>query len=238
VELLGEEQGGRTIRRLRRYADLQQLEVPIIVLVGGATGTGKSTIATEIAHRLGITRVTSTDFVRQTMRAFFSPEFVPSVHYSSFEAGEALGPAEREAGDPLLVGFLEQTRYVLTGALASVERALEEGWSMVLEGVHLVPGMLPDPRPGTLVVHAVIAIESEDVHAQHFFIRDTASGGVRALDKYLARLGDIRHLQDFIVDEARKTGVPVVQNGNIEEAIGEVMELVFARMEELQAQAV
>ncbi len=236
LELLGDEQAGRTLRRLRRYADLQQLEVPILVLVGGATGTGKSTIATEVAHRLGITRVTSTDFVRQTMRAFFAPEFVPSVHYSSFEAGEALPLAEREAGDPLLLGFLDQTRYVLTGVRASIERALEEGWSMVLEGVHLVPGMVPEPSPGALVAHAVIAIDNEDVHSQHFFIRDTASSGVRALDKYLRRLGDIRHLQDFIVDEARKTGVPVVQNGNLEEAIGEVIELVFARIEELQAQ--
>ena len=32
--------------------------------------TGFLTVATEAAHRLGITRVTSTDFVRQTMRAF------------------------------------------------------------------------------------------------------------------------------------------------------------------------
>jgi 2-phosphoglycerate kinase len=59
---------------------LKQLEVPLVVLVGGATGTGKSTVATEVAHRLGITRVTSTDVVRQTMRAFFSNEFIPSIH--------------------------------------------------------------------------------------------------------------------------------------------------------------
>ncbi len=236
IEELGSERGSRTIRRLRRYADLQQLDVPIVVLVGGATGTGKSTIATEVAHRLGITRVTSTDFVRQTMRAFFSPEFVPSVHYSSFEAGEALPVAEREAGDPLLVGFLEQTANVLVGVRASIERALEEGWSTVLEGVHLLPGMLPEPPAGALVVHVVIAIDNEDVHAQHFYIRDSVSGGVRRLDKYLRRLGDIRHLQDFIVDEAHKTGVPVVQNGNIEEAIGEVIELVYARMGERERQ--
>ncbi|MBD0330238.1 MAG: hypothetical protein ICV64_09060 [Thermoleophilia bacterium] len=235
IEELGAERGSRTIRRLRRYADLQQLDVPIVVLVGGATGTGKSTIATEVAHRLGITRVTSTDFVRQTMRAFFSPEFVPSVHYSSFEAGEALPAAEREAGDPLLVGFLEQTANVLVGVRASIERALQEGWSMVLEGVHLVPGMLPEPPARALVVHVVVAIDNEDVHAQHFFIRDAATGGVRRLDKYLRRLGDIRHLQDFIVDEARKSAVPVVQNGNIEEAIGEVMEVVYGRMAELAA---
>ena len=65
--------GRRATSRLRRLADLQALDVPIIVLVGGSTGTGKSTVAAEVAHRLGITRVASTDFIRQTMRAFFSP---------------------------------------------------------------------------------------------------------------------------------------------------------------------
>ena len=80
-EVLGE-RGGRATppppAPLR--ASCSELDVPLILLVGGATGTGKSTVATEVAYRLGITRVTSTDFVRQTMRAFFSREFMPSIH--------------------------------------------------------------------------------------------------------------------------------------------------------------
>ncbi len=231
-EVLGVELAVRATGRLRRLRQLRLLDVPIIVLVGGATGTGKSTVATEIAHRLGITRVTSTDFIRQTMRAFFSVEFMPSVHQSSFAAGEALPAVEREAGDPLLLGFLDQTRNVLVGVQASIDRALEEGWSMVLEGVHLVPGMLPPAFGEALVVHAVLAIDSEDVHAQHFWIRGSDSE-LRPHDKYLDRLGDIRHLQDFIVAESHKAGVPVVQNGNIERAIDAVLELVFDCAERL-----
>jgi 2-phosphoglycerate kinase len=228
IETLGDTEGRQAVDRLVRYTELRALELPIIVLVGGATGTGKSTIATEVAHRLGITRVTSTDFIRQTMRAFFSPEFMPSVHHSSFEAGAALPPAEQEAGDALLLGFIDQTRHVLVGVQASIDRALEEGWSMVLEGVHLVPGMLK-PIEGALVVHVIVQIEDEDVHAQHFWIRDAHSNGVRAHDKYLRRLGDIRHIQDFILDEARRSDVPVVPHGRLEAAIGTVMELVLER---------
>jgi 2-phosphoglycerate kinase len=231
-DLLGEQGAARAVRRLRRYADFQQLDVPVVVLIGGATGTGKSTIATEVGHRLGITRITSTDFIRQTMRAFFSEEFMPSVHHSSFEAGEGLPAAEREAGDPLLVGFLDQTRNVLVGVQAALDRALQEGWSMVLEGVHLVPGMIRAPE-GIVLVHVVIVIAEERVHAQHFFIRDASSGGTRPLDKYLARLADIRHIQDLILEEAAKADVQVVENGNIEEAIGSVIELVFDRAEQL-----
>ena len=156
AEVLGEAEGGRTMRRLRRLHALRQLDVPIILLVGGATGTGKSTIATEAAHRLGITRVTSTDFIRQTMRAFFSPAFMPSVHYSSFEAGLALTKAEEdEAGDARLLGFLDQTRNVLVGVEAAIDRSLAEGWSMVLEGVHLVPGMVAVEREDAIVVQCL-----------------------------------------------------------------------------------
>jgi 2-phosphoglycerate kinase len=231
--VLGEEDGRHAVDLLRRYAELRALDLPILVLVGGATGTGKSTVATEVAHRLGITRVTSTDFIRQTMRALFSPEFMPSVHYSSFEAGEALPAPEKEAGDALLLGFMDQARQVLVGVQASVDRALEEGWSMVLEGIHLVPGMMR-PIEGALVVQVVIAIDDENVHEQHFWIRDAVTFGIRPLDKYLERLADIRHIQDFIREEAERSGVPVIQNGSIEQAIRAVIELVLERVAALE----
>jgi 2-phosphoglycerate kinase len=224
---------GTAVGRLRRFQELDELDMPIIVLIGGATGTGKSTVATEIAYRLGITRVTSTDFVRQTMRAFFSPDFMPSIHHSSFDAGTPLHSAEQEEVDPLLHGFLDQTRHVLVGVKASIDRALEEGWSMVLEGVHLVPGMLP-PIENALVVQCVVVIESEETHAGHFWIRDLASNGMRRLDKYLDRLSDIRYLQDYIVERADRAGVPVIDNRQREQAIRAVMELVLTAADRLQ----
>jgi 2-phosphoglycerate kinase len=228
VDVLGEAEGERAIEHLRRYHDLTELDMPLIVLIGGATGTGKSTVATEVAYRLGITRVTSTDFVRQTMRALFTPEFLPAIHMSSFEAGKALPTAQEEEIDPLLHGFLEQTRHVLVGVQAAIERSLEEGWSMVLEGVHLVPGMLPRRIEGAMTVECVIAIDNEETHAGHFWIRDISSDGLRPLDKYLERIGDIRYLQDFIVERAEVEGVPVIENSDREKAIAAVMELVLA----------
>jgi 2-phosphoglycerate kinase len=232
---LGEEDGATTMRRLRRFQDLYDLDLPVIVLVGGATGTGKSTVATDVAYRLGITRVTSTDFVRQTMRAFFSQEFMPAIHHSSFEAGRATADDDAEGSEAVLDGFLEQTRDVLVGVQAAIDRALEEGWSMVLEGVHLVPGMLPREIKGALVVQCVLAINDAEAHASHFWIRDTDSEGVRPYEKYLDAFDDIRLVQAYILGRARKNEVPVIENGNMEEAIGEVMELVLSATEPLEA---
>jgi 2-phosphoglycerate kinase len=228
-EILGEAEGSRVVSRLRRLADLQELDVPIIILVGGSTGTGKSTVAAEVAHRLGITRVASTDFIRQTMRAFFSPEFMPTIHYSSFEAGQALD--DEVTGDPAIVGFLEQCRHVCVGVDAAIRRALTEGWSMVLEGVHLVPGLVPTQLEGALLVHVLLEITDENVHRMHFHVRDTATGGVRAMDKYLAHMDDIRRIQTYLTGRARREGVPVVENQNVDRSIDQVIRLVMSAAE-------
>jgi len=231
-DYLGAERGPRAVRQLRRFRDLQELDLPVILLVGGGTGTGKSTVATEVAYRLGITRVTSTDFVRQTMRAFFAKEFMPSIHYSSFEAAAGLREPE-QAEDPVIAGFLEQTRNVMVGVRASIERALEEGWSMVLEGVHLVPGMLPRVE-GALVVQCVLAIDDEEEHSTHFMVRDAGLDGLRPHSKYLDRLDDIRRVQDHIVRRAKRHNVPVIANNDIRQAIDSVLELVLASAEQVQ----
>jgi 2-phosphoglycerate kinase len=225
VEILGEQEGGEAVRQLRRYQALRELDLPIVILVGGATGTGKSTVASEIAYRLGITRVTSTDFVRQTMRAFFSHEFMPSIHYSSFEASLA----QPDADDPLVAGFLDQSRNVLVGVQASIERALQEGWSMVLEGVHLVPGLLPAIERGAVVSACVLKICDETAHAQHFFTRD--AGTERPMAKYLDHFHDIRRLQDFIVGRAEREGVAVIENESADAATAAVAELVLSAAE-------
>ena len=227
VEVLGEQEGRESIQRLRRFQELRELDLPIMVFIGGATGTGKSTVATELAYRFGITRVTSTDFVRQTMRAFFSRDFMPSIHQSSFEAGDAFPDAE----DPLEFGFLQQARNVNVGVRASSERAFEEGWSIVLEGVHLVPGMVELPQPDLAVsVFVVLSIDDEDEHIRHFRFRDEDSE--RPESRYLERFADIRRLQEVIVARAQRAGVPVIENEDADKAARTVADLVLDAAEE------
>ena len=55
------------------------------------------------------------------------------------------------------------------------------------------------------------------------------------MDKYLSQLGEIRRIQNYIVGRARKAGVPVVENVNVELAVGTVIELVLAAAERVEA---
>src|SRR5207247_10265964 len=117
--------------------------------------------------------------------------FMAANHPSTCEAGRATAGDEDDGNQAGLDGFLEQTREVLVGVRAAIDRALEEGWSIVLEGVHLVPGMLPKEIEGAMVVECVLAIDDAEAHASHFWIRDNDSEGVRPYEKYLDAFDDI-----------------------------------------------
>jgi 2-phosphoglycerate kinase len=230
--VLATEEGDETLTRFRAWQKVLNRQRPLVLLIGGATGTGKSTIATELAYRLGISRITSTDAVRQVMRAFFEPALMPALHYSSFEAGEGLRMPmpDPDSGDRALFGFLQQAEQVAVGAAAVADRAIVEGLSTVVEGVHLVPGLIsPEQRPEATVVEVLLAIEDEEAHQSHFVGRDQVVGGARALDRYLRNFGEIRRIQDYLLARAERVETPVVDAGDPEVALRMVLDLILER---------
>ena len=209
-EIVEEEEGAVAVERYRDWERLNQLDRPLILMLSGTTGVGKSTLATMAAHRLAITRVIATDVIRQVLRASFSRDFMPSVHSSAFEVG--------------MEAYAEQAEAVGTGVAAIVERACDEGTPIVIEGVHVAPGMLSAELAGRcLVVEAVLVVEDEDLHRAHF----EARGDRRPAERYLARFDQIRHIQDHLAGKASARGVAVIDNANIDEALGRVMDLVL-----------
>jgi 2-phosphoglycerate kinase len=232
-EQLGDQQGEVLIARFRQWQRLRRLETPLIVLIGGATGVGKSTLATELAHRLGITRVIGTDMVRQTMRAFFAPELMPAIHTSSFNAASAVRvPVPRET-DLGKVGFIEQTKAVSVGIEALVARGIDEAQRMVVEGVHIVPGFLDRSRwREALVLEFVLAVSDRDRHRSHFTVREWETGGIRPLRRYAEHFAQIRRIQKYIVSRARELDVPVVDGASLDENLSSVLGTILRRVEE------
>jgi 2-phosphoglycerate kinase len=210
-QVLDAEEGLTAVRRFRDWRRLDQLERPLVVLLGGTTGVGKSTLATMLAGRLGITRLIATDVIRQVLRAFFPEDAMPTVHHSAFEAGG-------------VEGYREQAAYVSTGVAAIVQRAADEAKPVLVEGVHVVPGAL-DPRvkEGCAVVEALVVVSDEDLHRGHF----THRRGTRPPERYLRRFDEIRELQDHLAAQAREAGVATIENVNMDETLSRLMQLVL-----------
>ncbi|MDP2234162.1 MAG: 2-phosphoglycerate kinase [Actinomycetota bacterium] len=214
--------------RYLRLRELSKLDRPLIILIGGTTGVGKSTIATEIAHRLGITRISSTDSIREVMRGIFTRDLMPAIYESAFNAWRGLRVPVPQGANPILVGFREQTAVVATGVRALIDRAVLEGVSLVVEGIHLVPGYL-DPRQfkNARVVQLVIGVDDEESHLSHFFIREAQTEGSRPTERYRAGFEDIRTLGHYIEDLAREHGIAVIYSHQLDRTVADVLEHIL-----------
>jgi 2-phosphoglycerate kinase len=217
-EVLRTEQDAVTARRYASWRRLDRLERPLCLLIGGTTGVGKSTLAAMVAARLGVNRVIATDVIRQVLRAFFTHEAMPTVHYSAFEAGG-------------IAGYRDQADHVATGITAIVDRAAAEAKPVVVEGVHVVPGAVhPRMRERCVLVEALIVVEDQDLHRGHFSHRR----GTRPAERYIASFEDIRRLQDHLWERARSEDVAVIDNENVDDALARLMSLVLDAVQEVQ----
>ena len=103
----------------------------------------------------------------------------------------------------------------------------------MLEGVHLVPGMVETDYPGAFVVQCVVAIEDEDLHRSHFWVRDYATEGLRPLERYIDSMPEIRLIQSALIERAKRCDVPVIMNATLDQAMGEVLDLVLSTADRL-----
>ncbi|HYY43834.1 MAG TPA: hypothetical protein VE975_01430 [Actinomycetota bacterium] len=229
LEVLRQEAGEKHAEVFIKWQQAADLDLPIIVLLGGATGVGKSTIATQLATRLGITRVVSTDAVREVLRSAFTKEMFPTLYASSFEADKAVRQPIPHSGDRLIIGFREQAAAVAVGAQALIDRAIDEGTDLILEGAHLVPGFLEGVESDrAVIVPLLVTVEDEELHRGHFYrrARDVAQ---RPGDRYLRNFRKIRRLQKYMVSSALVRQVPIVAHYDLDATLTQVIDIVIEK---------
>jgi 2-phosphoglycerate kinase len=228
LDVLRREAGEKYARAFVKWQSVAELDIPLIILIGGATGVGKSTIATQLATRLGITRVVSTDAVREVLRSALTEEMFPTLYASSFEADKAVRQPIPHSGDRLIIGFREQAASVAVGAQALIDRAIAEGTDMILEGAHLVPGFLESVESDkAVIVSLMIAIEDEELHKSHFFMRGRDSASTRPGNRYLRSFKKIRRIQKYMVNSAAMRGVPTIASYDLDETLSQIIDHVI-----------
>jgi 2-phosphoglycerate kinase len=228
---LGEHFGPRAADRYRVWMDFSQSGRPLILLIGGTTGGGKSTVATELAHRLGIVRTQSTDMLREVMRMLIPERLLPVLHRSSFDAWSALTPKPEAAGEQdelLAMGYLRQAELLAVPCEAVIQRAVRESVSLILEGVHVHPTLLE--RVGDITDAVVVPIMLAVLKPEELRLR--LSGRLReaprrGTEAQLSNFERIWRLQAFLLSEADRAGMPILINESKERATDLVLKTVI-----------
>lgn len=209
----------------RRY---QEPERPVVLLLAGTSGVGKTSLCLEVAQRLGIRRVLSTDSIREIMRMMILPRLAPAIHASSYDAYLRL---PHEAGRPRSVvdGFRAQAEAVSVGVGASIERTIAESANLAIDGVSIVPDLLDlAPYAGRAeIILLLVATLSEEALKGRFIARGTAT---RAPHRYLENLEGILAIQRHLLEVAELQGIPVVDNVSFDLSVRTILGHVMERL--------
>ena len=224
------ENGCEGEERLYRVSrEIRYLEKPLLILIGGGPGVGKSTLSAELGHRLGINRIIGSDTIREIMRTILSTNLIPSLHESTFMTHTVVKAPFID--NALIHGFDEQVRLVSEGLKAVIDRGMKEGLNTIVNGVHIVPGYLDlyKRKEQGFVFQYILEVPDLEEHIQRFKTR--AEGSHRDPERYIERMNNIRGIQEFTIKQAKNEGVKVIKNRDMDKAIKFIVSDVIKSLE-------
>jgi 2-phosphoglycerate kinase len=216
----------KAARRYLVWSEFQRSARPLALLICGTVGSGKSTIATEVAHILDVVRIQSTDMLREVMRMMMPQRLLPVLHKSSFNAWKALPIRDmknRDRDQLVADGYRSQADLLAVPCEAVLQRAVEEDVPVILEGVHAHPDLLrriPEDSDAILCHVTLAVLRSKELKSR---LRGrSAEVPRRRAKRYLDKFEAIWSLQSFLLSEADRCDVPIITNHDKEKAVLEV----------------
>ncbi len=199
---------------------------PYVILIGSASGIGKSTIAAELAKQLNIKHLIESDFIRAVVRGIIGKEYAPALHSSSYDAYKNLrNKARFENYDDLVsAGFDEHASYVIPALEKIIQRAITDYDDIVIEGVHLVPGLIDIEQFKEYAnIYFFVLSSDEDSHKGRFVKRAVQ---IHRGGKQLDYFKENRIIHDHLLEQAEKNDVVVINTETIEKSMDSILSVI------------
>ncbi|MGI5864677.1 MAG: AAA family ATPase [Myxococcales bacterium] len=175
----------------------------MLLLIGGAPGVGKSTVAQRVAHELGMLRLVDLDVIRDLLRIQSREQDDPMMFRNALNAWDLHGPMSQPT---VVAGFQAHIRPLVGAASRLLDNYLRTSKSAIFHGVPLVPSHFARYR--NLGVHLVLlAARNEEEYRARLSERGRLRAG-RAPAKDRLDAGWILH--QHLVADAAACGVPII----------------------------
>ena len=199
---------------------------PYVILIGSASGIGKSTIAAELAKSLNIKHLIESDFIRAVVRGIIGKEYAPALHSSSYDAYKHLRNKNRyESYDELVsAGFDEHAASVIPGLEKIIQRAITDYDDIIIEGVHLVPGLIDiEQFKDYANIYFFVLSSDEESHKERFVKRavEIHRGG-----KQLDFFRENRIIHDHLIKQAEANDVNIIKAEAIDKTLDKILTII------------
>lgn len=196
-----------------------------VIMIGGGAGTGKSTLAWQLAHSFGVRNVISTDMIRQVLRdSGHAPDVLTK---ETWEAWRCVG--DEKNAETLYAGLQAQSEMICQTLVSLAKYALSKGMCTIIEGIHILPNLdlrslKSDSRCIVFFVDA-----PEDRIDKNFELRKHSTH-MREIRSGFSSLEDRITLHEQMLRIAREANLPVVQGEDWNSILSQSRELVITRL--------
>lgn len=176
-------------------SELRRLPDWRVLVVGGASGMGKTTVSRALARRFAVPVVEVDDIV-EALLAVTRPEHLPEVHYWRTHPEAASGTPESVVERQIAIAL------ALAPALeAVVANHVGTDTPVIVEGDYLLPALA---APGGQVRGVVVHETDEERVVANYLAREPEAGPQRHRARTSVLYGQ------WLAEQARACGVPVV----------------------------
>jgi len=209
------------IRWERIYRD----HIPFSILLIGTTGTGKTAISNELSKFLINPSVLSTDMLREILaKCLRAPEakLLGSPSYRVWEEVED-GSSNEES---VIKAYRQQNALVSIAIDALLRWALDTGRIIVLEGVNIEISNYRKKRDSN-IFEFVTVVKSPNKLMQflkkRYFETPNFWTSITTYEKYFQQ---IRCIQQFLIEKAKKEDIPIIENRNVEVSARKILKYI------------
>lgn len=169
----------------------------------GVPGVGKSTIAAQVASNNNLFCI-ELDDVRPKAQKLVSRDEEPFVYEYSTEAWKRFGKLDKITA---VEGFLA-VRQAFQKYIA--EELSQHGDGYIAEAVYVDPNLVTEDKEAVITL---LVTRSEELHYSHFFLHR------KHTDEEDSQFRAARLIQEYLIEEAEKLGVKILENNNIDVTI-------------------
>ena len=185
---------------IQKYNELwqnSQISWPVVVMIGGYAGTGKSTLAKVISRYINYLNIIPTGILRALIKDYICAQDNRAFYYHTYDLFKLIpknfrGKEEREVTQL----FLRQVRPIARGVSNLINFAASEKQHYLVEGNHIFPGLLVNNE---LVIQIEFYLKVSAPHQHRLMLGGPTHN--RDLDERQFQTGRILH--DFIVNQAK-----------------------------------
>ncbi|MHA2274831.1 MAG: hypothetical protein ACXAC2_03655, partial [Candidatus Kariarchaeaceae archaeon] len=125
-----------------------------------------------------------------------------------------------------LVGFEEQARSVVVGVEAAIEQTIEDNEILIIEGVHLVPGLIKRKMiRHDSVIEFQLVLQDEKIHKSRLARRESKKSDRATL--YSEHFLEIREIQKYLIEQAEVNDVPIIDVVDDEIALQNMINIIW-----------